>query len=310
MAAEVLTSFYFLPKDPLWEKEKPYTLKFQPAEKFPGTNGARVEVDNILVEDIRGRESSFSIEKNGFAVMPLKNIGMKYEDFHDDQKVESVYLRNLAAELKVFLGASRVQIFDFVVSPKLVQSYYVAVEQRRSGRATPNFLLQLASATLTSSLRTFSTSVCIVERILYLCLAEEDAMPIEARTQIQILNPEQAGQLLSRRHQYVKYALVANPTILQSHLMRYSVWKPLVGPVENWPLAVCDKSSIDLERDIVCHDSVFPESLVETGELQFNKSQKFYYLSKQKEDEALVLLQTDSESGSGRSTNSASKHCR
>jgi hypothetical protein len=46
---------------------------------------------------------------------------------------------------------------------------------------------------------------------------------------------------------------------------------------------------------------VFPESLVETGELQFNKEQKFFYLSDQQEDEGLVLLQTDSISGSGKS---------
>jgi hypothetical protein len=116
MGKDVIASFYFLPKDPLWEKEKPYTLKFQPAEKFPGTNGARVEVKEILVEDIRGRESSFSMDKNGFAVMKLENLGMTYDDFHDDSKVESVYLKNLAGGLKAFLGAKRVQIFDFVVS--------------------------------------------------------------------------------------------------------------------------------------------------------------------------------------------------
>lgn len=73
-----------------------------------------------------------------------------------------------------------------------------------------------------------------------------------------------------------------------------------MGPVRNWPLAVCDKSSINFSEDIASHDSVFPESLVETGELHVSDKHKFYYLSDQEVDEAMILLQTDSVSGSGR----------
>ena len=41
---------------------------------------------------------------------------------------------------------------------------------------------------------------------------------------------------------------------------------------------------------------------METGELHATKSHKFYYLSDQQEDEAPMLLQTDSISGSGKSS--------
>ena len=83
--------------------------------------------------------------------------------------------------------------------------------------------------------------------------------------------------------------------------MSGSVWKPLVGPVENWPLAVCDRSSIKQAEDIVIHDAVFAESLVETGELLFSDRHKFFYLSDQRVDEGLVILQTDSVTGHGQS---------
>ena len=79
------------------------------------TSEQRVEVKDILVKDIRGQESSFSLDKNGFAVMQLKEPGMTYEDFRDDAKLKSVYLKAVAKELQIYLGASRVQIFDVLV---------------------------------------------------------------------------------------------------------------------------------------------------------------------------------------------------
>ena len=90
--------------------------------------------------------------------------------------------------------------------------------------------------------------------------------------------------------------------------MLSSVWKPLVGPVENWPLAVCDRSSINQAEDIVVHDAVFGESLVETGELQFSEKQRFFYLSDQQTHESLVILQTDSISGNGMFTHDRQPH--
>lgn len=116
MGGDVLASFFFLPKSSRWEKEKPYTLKFQPADDFPVTSEQRVEVEGILVKDIRGQESSFSLDKNGFAVMPMKELDMAYEDFSDDDKVKFVYLKAVAKQLQAYLGASRVQIFDVLVS--------------------------------------------------------------------------------------------------------------------------------------------------------------------------------------------------
>ena len=49
----------------------------------------------------------------------------------------------------------------------------------------------------------------------------------------------------------------------------------------------------------MAHDSVFPESLIETGEVHASNKHKFYYLGDQQVDEALLLLQTDSVSGYG-----------
>lgn len=156
MYKNVVTSFYSLPKDSLWEEEKPYTLKFQPVGDFPGTNRERVEKKGILVEDIRGRESLFSIDRNGFAIMRLKDPTMTYQDFHDDEKVKSLYLKTVAEELKNFLGARRVQIFDFVVSSltsSLLPLFLLITG--RSERVTHSFPLPLAKDIPISSQRIF-----------------------------------------------------------------------------------------------------------------------------------------------------------
>lgn len=41
---------------------------------------------------------------------------MIYEDFSDDVKVILVYLKAVAKELQIYLGASRVQIFDVLLA--------------------------------------------------------------------------------------------------------------------------------------------------------------------------------------------------
>ena len=40
-----------------------------------------------------------------------------------------------------------------------------------------------------------------------------------------------------------------------------SVWKPLKGPVQDWPLAMCDPRSIKPETDLEPCDLVYPGSL-------------------------------------------------
>lgn len=127
MTKDITSSFYFLPQDAKWQKEKPYTLKFTPVQEFDIVNGDRVEQSNILVEDIRGREETLSLEKNGFAVMPLNVPDMPHEDYFDDDKVISVYLKTVAEQLKEFLHAERVQVFDYlVIGDALTQDFILS----------------------------------------------------------------------------------------------------------------------------------------------------------------------------------------
>lgn len=77
-----------------------------------------------------------------------------------------------------------------------------------------------------------------------------------------------------------------------------SVWKPLRGPLHDWPLAVCDAATVS-EQDMMAHDQVFTDTVRENQMVRFNSRQNWYYLSGQTQSELLVFRQVDSEHNQG-----------
>ena len=71
----------------------------------------------------------------------------------------------------------------------------------------------------------------------------------------------------------------------------YSVWKPLQGPLHDWPLCVCDSSTVDT-TDLVPSDQVFPRHAVENIQVHFNEKQKWHYLSGQTAEELWMFQQS------------------
>lgn len=72
-----------------------------------------------------------------------------------------------------------------------------------------------------------------------------------------------------------------------------SVWKPLRGPLRDWPLAVCDARSVS-EDELVVADQVYPKHVTENVQVHHGPSQRWYYLSNQQPEELLLFRQTDS----------------
>jgi hypothetical protein len=109
------TSICCLDKLEIYKHEKPYELRFHHDGDFPRTN-LKVSIhDHIPVEDVRGYEKELSLEKNGFCVMEL-GVSLTADDFSDTNLIESEYLPQVAEALKARVGASRVQVHDYVVS--------------------------------------------------------------------------------------------------------------------------------------------------------------------------------------------------
>jgi len=114
MAQNVQSSMYYLQRDRLYETEKVYELKYDPPEGYKKSNMLLQKCEDLLIEDIRGKEQDFSFEANGFTIMKV-DCGMSVADFDDRQKIAEVYLGYIAHALQHLLGAARVQIFDYIV---------------------------------------------------------------------------------------------------------------------------------------------------------------------------------------------------
>ncbi|KAK5107687.1 hypothetical protein LTR62_000922 [Meristemomyces frigidus] len=83
--------------------------------------------------------------------------------------------------------------------------------------------------------------------------------------------------------------------ITKGRIQCINVWKPLRGPVEDWPLALCEPSTIQAASDLEPCDLVYPDYVVENRQVYHSPEQKWFYLGEQREDEAWVFLQTDTE---------------
>ena len=84
-------------------------------------------------------------------------------------------------------------------------------------------------------------------------------------------------------------------------LMRTSAfWKPLVGPLSDWPLAVCHLGSIDNE-DLKRIDVMHPAGILESYRMVYNQKQRWGYFCQQDINELLTFKSADSvETGTGK----------
>ncbi|KAF2099467.1 methyltransferase [Rhizodiscina lignyota] len=79
-----------------------------------------------------------------------------------------------------------------------------------------------------------------------------------------------------------------------------NVWHPIRGPLYDWPLAVCDASSVDFDTDTMAADVVEETGdSLEILQVFFNRSQEWYYLPGQLPSEMLIFKNVDSRSSQG-----------
>ncbi|PVH88849.1 methyltransferase CmcJ [Cadophora sp. DSE1049] len=102
-----------------------------------------------------------------------------------------------------------------------------------------------------------------------------DQSPLAALNRIRLQLPGEADHLLRGRVRII------------------NAWRPLIDCVEDWPLAVCDGSTVR-NADLVECDHVRRHYMGSTMYLKSAKEQKFYYMSKQGKDDVLLFKQFDS----------------
>jgi hypothetical protein len=98
------TTLYYLERG----DEKPAYYRIDPppgAQKWNAKNDPR----EVTIEDARGRESEFTLDRNGFALVKAPTT---VRNFYDPDEIKRVYYPEVEQLLKDKLGCSRVFVFD------------------------------------------------------------------------------------------------------------------------------------------------------------------------------------------------------
>ncbi len=97
-----------------------------------------------------------------------------------------------------------------------------------------------------------------------------------APQRVRDLLPDEADELLGRRYAFI------------------NVWRPITGPLEHLPLALCDAGSLDRD-DIVPSDLIYPDRVGETYAIRYNPRHRWFYFPRMTREEVVLIKCYDSD---------------
>ncbi|KAK8131606.1 hypothetical protein PG984_008044 [Apiospora sp. TS-2023a] len=108
-------------------------------------------------------------------------------------------------------------------------------------------------------------------------MAHIDFTVREGERMINVLFGEHAGKVLQSRWQIV------------------NAWRPIRGPLKDWPLGLCDTRTVDFESDTMPGDIVFREFFTENMQIHYSSKHVWYWLPEQTVDEVLLFKSAESD---------------
>lgn len=120
----VTATLHFLPRDPLYDDEKPYSIYYTPHGDIPQTNVYQDIVKGVKVRNIRAMRDNLDFQTDGLMVRNF-HTKMSYEDFATPDIVRNVYVPEVADVLRKELGVENVAVLEYLVSA-LVSLYHIS----------------------------------------------------------------------------------------------------------------------------------------------------------------------------------------
>jgi hypothetical protein len=74
-----------------------------------------------------------------------------------------------------------------------------------------------------------------------------------------------------------------------------SFWKPIKGPVYDFPLTLCDRRTVDYASQTTAMDIVTFNSINENTRVYFDEKHEWYYWHGLQVDEVIAFIQADSD---------------
>ncbi|KAJ1324109.1 cephamycin C biosynthesis protein [Microdochium nivale] len=150
------------------------------------------------------------------------------------------------------------------------------------------------------SLRTAlgAEEVCIFD---YMVRRREPAFPYQAKDKDGSPQPALSAhidyttdEIQSRVKQYFKEKAEEYGA---RHYQIVNAWKPLSGPLRDYPMAYCDARTMDPATDLLVVDEVFPTVANEVYQVLHSPRHRWYYVPDQEADEVAIFAGYDSRRG-------------
>lgn len=89
--------------------------------------------------------------------------------------------------------------------------------------------------------------------------------------------------------------------LLRRRVAVINVWRPIRGPLQTAPLALCDARSVTMD-ELIASELVYPDRVGETYGLAYSANHRFYFFPAMQRNEALLIKCYDSDSTKARFT--------
>jgi hypothetical protein len=76
--------------------------------------------------------------------------------------------------------------------------------------------------------------------------------------------------------------------LLRGRVQIINLWRPIRGPVLDFPLAICDAASVRFD-DLVVAEHIYRHRVGETYQVLYNPAHRWFYVPEMRTDEALLL---------------------
>ena len=215
---------------------KPFSHQYDPPPGQP-VRSHQYENRKVFIQDGRPVADAFSIDREGFALVPHAT---EVSDLYDETELKHSYYPEAEALLKAETGASKILIFDHTIRTS---------HQRPRGVGLPR------------------------EAVLRV---HNDYTLKSGPQRVRDLVPEEAEARLRKR-----FAIV-------------NVWRPIVGPLQQFPLALGDAASLAAD-DIIATDLIYPDRVGEIYSIAYNPAQRWFYFPEMTRDEVVLLKTYDSD---------------
>ena len=242
----------------------------EPAPSYvgkPETYERPFEPLDVVVEDIRGREDQFTLDKNGFQIYHHES---KEKDFTDDDQIKSVYypeteqlLKDAYVTVTVSLSLQEA-LAQFIANPR---------PPHRTG-ASRIFIFDHTIRRAPSDVRTGTPASASVSLRGPVNRVHIDQSYSAAKGRVPHHLPEDADALLKTRYQII------------------NVWRPIKQIFKD-PLTVAEAHSVP-ESDLVPVGLIYPDRRGETLTVRPNKGHQWRYLHGQTPEEVMLIKCFDS----------------